>query len=250
MFLRTVTISGDALVSDIVKNDYRTADVFQKYGIDYCCGGKFPLRIACDMKGLTDGEIYRDLDKVTRDIQLSGLVDFSNWSIDFLIDYIINIHHSYLHTALPQLENYVSRFAEGHRKKYPELDEVCDTIKKLSGYMAVHLREEEETIFPYIRQIGHAYASNEMYASLLVRTLRKPVEDVMHHEHQMVFNSIAKLRQLTDNYTVPENSCVSHKVSFHKLKEMDNNMAQHVHLENDVLFPRAIAMEKELLRRP
>lgn len=250
MFLRTVTIDGNQPVADIVKSDYRTADIFRKYGIEYCCGGKFPLRTACEMKGVDSIKVYEELDMVTREIQVSGLVDFSECTIDFLTEYIVNIHHHYLRKALPQLQDHISRFADGHRKKFEYLDEVQRIVNHLSQYMTNHLQEEEEIIFPYIRQIAHAYSSEEAYASLLVRTLRKPVEDIMHHEHSTVFKSMRRLRELTNNYKTPEVSCISHSVTFNKMKEVDNDLAQHMHLENNILFPKAIAMEKELLRRP
>jgi regulator of cell morphogenesis and NO signaling len=114
--------------------------------------------------------------------------------------------------------------------------------------MLPHLQHEEEIIFPYIRQIAHAYDNKESYAGLLVRTLRKPVENVMHHEHEAVHKILGNMRQLTNHYTPPQHACTNHKVTFLKLLEIDNDLTQHMYLENDILFPRAIEMEKKLLR--
>lgn len=249
MFLQTTIIDKNSPVSDIVKSDFRTADVFRKYGIEYCCGGKWPLATACEMKDADLNNVYEDLEKATRNVHVPSIIEYNGWSINFLTDYIINIHHEYLKKALPQLQDHINRFAEGHRKKFEYLDEVEQIVNQLIKYLVPHLQQEEEIIFPYIRQIAHAWSSKESYASLLVRTLRKPVEDIMHHEHATVYQSMLRLRTLTNNYITPENSCISHKVSFHKMKEVDNDLAQHMHLENDILFPRAIAMEKELLHR-
>jgi regulator of cell morphogenesis and NO signaling len=243
-------IDGSLAVADIVKTDFRTADVFRKYGIEYCCGGKSALDKACELKGLNFSKVHEDLTNATRNIRISGETEFAEWSIDFLTDYIINIHHSYLKKALPQLQDHLQRFADGHRKKFAYLDEMELVADQLSKYLVPHLQQEEEIIFPYIRQIAHAYTAKESYASLLVRTLRKPVEEIMHHEHNTVFKSLQRLRYLTSDYTAPENSCISHKVTFYKMKEIDNDLMQHIHLENDILFPKAITMEKELLRRP
>lgn len=244
-----MTIDGTWPVADIVKNDFRTADVFRKYGIEYCCGGKWPLDTACEMKGLDFSKVHEDLNMVTRNIQVPASIDFTAWDLDFLTDYIVNIHHQYLKKALPQLEDHISRFADGHRKKFDYLDEMQLIVNKLAKYLVPHLQQEEEIIFPYIRQIVHAYSGKESYASLLVRTLRKPIEEVMHHEHDLVLDSLQRLRELTSNYSVPENSCISHKVTFHKMNEVDNDLVQHISLENDILFPKAMAMEKELLSR-
>ena len=115
--------------------------------------------------------------------------------------------------------------------------------------MMPHLQQEEEIIFPYIRQIAHAYNNKETYASLFVRTLKKPVENVMMHEHEIMNKVLGRIRNLTDHYTPPTNACVNHKVTFQKLQEIDNDLVHHMHLENDILFPKAIQMEKELLKR-
>ena len=115
--------------------------------------------------------------------------------------------------------------------------------------MLPYLVLEEETLFPYIRQIAHAYYYKESYASLLVRTLGKPVENVMKHEHEIVTKALYRLRELTNDYETPENACTSHKVTFFKLREIDNDFVQHLNLENNILFPKAIVMEKEFLNK-
>jgi regulator of cell morphogenesis and NO signaling len=131
----------------------------------------------------------------------------------------------------PGLANMWIGLLKDTKKKYLFLDELQEIIAQLRHSFTTHLEQEENVIFPYIRQISHAYNSRESYASLLVRTLRKPVEDIIKQEHD----------------TPPENACISQKVVFLKLKEADSDLAQHLHLENNILFPKAIAMEKELL---
>lgn len=242
-------IDPNSSVAEIVSRDYRAADVFRKYDIEYCCGGKYPLTVACQMKGVNEAEVIRDLEEAVRELNSSNTLNFNEWHIDFLTDYIVNVHHEYMRKALPRLKDYVDRFAEGHKKKFSYLEEVQQVISQLQRSFIPHLTEEEEIIFPYIRQIGHAYYNREPYASLLVRTLRKPVEDIMNHEHSSTSRTLRRMRELTNNYTPPENACLSHKVTFHKMREVDNDLTQHIHLENNILFPKAIAMEKELLDR-
>ena len=242
-------IDQNLLVSDIVSNDYRTADVFRKYGIDFCCGGKWPLKMVCESMDLDIVIVKKELEEAVRTICLPNTLRFNKWDIDFLTDYIINVHHQYLRKALPEAKDYLASLVQGHQKKFSYLPELLKIFIDLSKEMFPHLQEEETIIFPCIRQIAHAYNSRESYAALLVRTLRKPVENVMHHEDESVNKSLHQLRQLTDHYTLPEGACVSHKVTFLKLLEIDNDLVQHIHLENNILFPRAIAMEKELLER-
>jgi regulator of cell morphogenesis and NO signaling len=242
-------IDQNWLVSDIVNADYRTADVFRKYGIDFCCGGKWPLKVVCETKNLDVVEIKKELENAVRTISIHSAVSFEEWDIDFLTDYIVNVHHQYLRKALPLAKDYLVSFLEGHQKKFPYLGDLLKVLNDLYKETFPHLQQEESIIFPYIRQIVHAYYSKESYAGLLVRTLRKPVENVMHHEHETVQAFLREMRRITDHYKVPDGACISHKVTFMKLLELDNDMVQHLHLENDILFPRAIEMEKELLTR-
>lgn len=248
MFLQTILIDKDMTVHDIVTHDYRTADVFRKYGIEYCCGGKLPLQMACDNKGVDTDRVLKDLNQATRDIRISSSdIDFNDWDIDFITDYIVNVHHQSIRKSIPQLKLQLDQFAEGHLKKYPYLEELQRSVNQFSKTVLVHMDQEEEIIFPYIKQIAHAYHSRASYASLLVRTLRKPVDDIMQHEHDVTARMLKRWRELTNNYTTPAHACTSHQVVFKKLRAIDNDIVQHLHLENDILFPKAINMEKELL---
>jgi regulator of cell morphogenesis and NO signaling len=248
MFLRTIDIRDESLVTDIILGDYRTFAVFRKYGIEYCCGGRVPLQMACEMRGLDKGLVKLDLEESTRHIHFTNTMDFGKWDIDFLIDYVRNIHHVYLNKSLPEISDVLERFTESHKKKYSWLTELLESFGKLQKVLLPHLEEEELVIFPYIRQIAHAHESREPYAALLVRTLRKPIENMMTQEHEYLESYIRKCRALTNNYMPPADACVSHKVCFLKLRELDNDLTQHSYIENNFIFPKAIAMEKELLR--
>ena len=248
MFLKKNNINKESFVSDIVRNDYRTASVFRKHDIDFCCGGKWALGTMCEMKGIDPDLLRKELEESVRNVQLSNSIQFNNWDIDFLIEYIVNVHHHYLRKALPEIKVHLTHFITDHAEKYPYLNDVLKQFNYLTKDLLPHLQQEEEIIFPYIRQISHAYESKESYASLLVRTLRKPVEQVMNHEHETVSTALRRLRDLTNNYVVPVDACVSHRVAFSLLEELDNDIAQHIYLENHILFPKAMAMEKELLK--
>jgi regulator of cell morphogenesis and NO signaling len=249
MLLGSFDINDKMLVSDIVAKDYHTADTFRKYGIDYCCGGKWSLEIACKARGLDTDILLEELKQSMRNICLPNTIEFDKWDIDFLIDYVIKVHHENLRKVIPQIIDHLERFANGHRKKFSYLNEMEELVNQLAKQLLSNMCQEEEVLFPYIRQIAHAYENKESYAKLFVRTLRKPVEAVMHQEHETVVKSLRRLRELTDDYIPPENACISHKVTFFKLKEFDNDLVQHLYLENSILFPRAIKMEKELLQK-
>jgi len=227
--------------------DYRTADVFRKYNISYCCGGKIALQKACEIHKVEIETLKKDLNDAMRVIQVSSSINFNNWSVDFLVDYIINVHHSYLLINFPELTDTLKRFAEGHQTKYPYLGELMESFNYLYGELLPHLAQEEKVIFPYIKQIAHAQQRNEPYAGLLVRTLRKPIESMINEENCFVVKYLQHFRELTDNYTVPHYACITHKVALSKLKELDTDLVHHIHLENEIHFKRAIKIEKELL---
>ena len=155
MFLRTIEIKDDTLVTDIVLGDYRTSAVFRKYGIEYCCGGKVPLQFACEMRGLDKDDVKKELNESTRYIPFTNGFDYSKWDMDFLIDYVRNIHHVYLNRNLPEINDVLEKFVEGHKKKYPWLSNLQCAFKNLQKMLLPHLEEEEQVIFPYIRQIAH-----------------------------------------------------------------------------------------------
>jgi len=111
-----------------------------------------------------------------------------------------------------------------------------------------HMKKEKKIIFPYIKQIFYAHKNRESYARLLIRTLRKPIEEVMLKEHETTGSNLQRLRKITNNYTTPEKACLTHKVTFAKLNELDKDLVQHIHLESNILFPKAIKLEQELLQ--
>lgn len=240
-------IEEDSFVTDIVLRDYRAAEIFHKYEIGYCCGGKWPLKVACEARGLDPGQVRKELEEATRPGHSSHSLPFEEWPLDFLANYIELVHHAYLKKALPLGLEYLEKFVDGHREKFPYLDELHTAFLRLMKELLPHLQQEEEVIFPYIKQIAHAYYKEEPYATLFVRILRKPVEETMLYEHEVIETILNRFRELTDGYTPPPHACISHRVTFSKLREIDGDLLQHIHLENHILFPRYLAIEKELL---
>jgi regulator of cell morphogenesis and NO signaling len=247
MFLTSFDISPQASPAELVNADYRMAEVFQRLGIQFCCGTRLPLETVCSGHGLDLTSLMEELRKSTRTIQLPAGLPYERWNIDFLIDYIINIHHYYINENVPALAKELEQFVEEHKKKYPVYSEICREFEILKNDILPHIRHEEESIFPYLRQVAHAYERKDTYARLLVKTLRRPLAKMINDEHEILTRTLHKFRQLTNNYSPPANACTSHKVILFKLRDLDNDLAQHVYLENHVLFPKILDMEKELL---
>jgi regulator of cell morphogenesis and NO signaling len=234
-------------VSEIVRDDYRTADVFRRHGINYCCSGQVSLEEACTVRGLDSADLTRELQQATRLITLSNKTRFDEWKTDFLIDYIVNVHHAYVSESLPRVQLSLASFAASHEKKFPYLSELVEVVSRLSLLLTTHNRHEEEIIFPYIKQIDNAYRRKESYGNLFVRTLRKPFSAI-ELEHGRIEELLLDLRRLTNHYRFPDNACTNHRVVWHQLEELDNDLAQHEHLENNILFPKVAEMERELLQ--
>ena len=247
--LLPATITKDQLVKEIVARDYRAASVFEKLEIGYCCGGNWSLESVCLMKGIEVEKVIADIQNTTRNIQISPIIPFEKWNIDFLIDHIIHIHHYYLKQTLPEIDKLLTRFVRKHEEKLGFPDKLLSQYHIIQTSLFQRMEEEETVIFPYIRHLNHAYESNDSYAGLLVKTLRKPIPKVVANEHDIIHSGLHTLRQLTSDYSVPPKACTSHHVVFSKLAELDNDITQHLFLENETLFPKVLIMEKELLQR-
>lgn len=234
-------------IEDIVKRDYRTADVFNTWGINYCCGNKLNLEEVCENQHLDINEVLSDLDRATHTISISNSVQFSDWPLEFMVDYIHNIHHAYLKQSIPHLKATLHSLTETHKKKYPYLKQVELCFNQLADELIDHTSNEEEVIFPYIKQINSIHKRNESYGKLFVRTMGKPLNKVVDSEHKKISLLLYKLRAETNNYFIEPDACTSHQVIYHKLKEFDKDLVQHKHLENTILFPAAMKIESDLL---
>jgi regulator of cell morphogenesis and NO signaling len=230
----------------MVRADYRTADVFRNYGINYCCGGQVTFEEACAKKGVDSEMVWKEIELATRTVSLSNNLPFTSWKIDFLIDYIVNVHHAYLTHTIPSLQINFIAFVNSHRKQYPALETASGDFDELVQLLLMHNQHEEDIIFPYIKQMDNAHRRRESYGNLFVKTLRKPLGNI-ENDHKKMGTLLTRLRTATNDYTFPENACTNHRVVFSKLKEFDNDLVQHKHLENNILFPKAIQLEKELL---
>jgi regulator of cell morphogenesis and NO signaling len=236
----------DKTISDIVRSDYRTADVFKKYGINFCATeGK--LLETCASQNLNYNAILEELLAATKNITISNTLHFSEWKASFLIDYIVNVHHAYMHLAISSLETSLSSFLETHKRKYPEVNKVLLLFREMVTLLVKHSRHEEEIIFPYIKQIENTHRRKETYGNLFVRTLRKPLSNI-EKEHEVIYSILREIQTLTNNYTCPSSACADLSAIYSKLNEFHNDMLQHTHLEDDILYPKAIEMEKELLQ--
>ena len=244
MFLHHEEFDSSRSVADIVENDYRTADVFQKYDLAYCCGGRWSLETACMIKGVGLEQLRNELQQASRTIQIPATLPFENWPPDFLVDYMINVHHLYLRQTLPALELTLKQFAGDHTKKYPYLIPLLESFKSLQNKILFQIREDEEFLFPYIRQVFFAWKNHSSCTGVFKKALYKPVDLLKRFE--ILAGILDTWRALTNNYTPSEKICTSHRVILFKLKELDSDLVQVIYLEKDILLPQVTKIEKDL----
>lgn len=184
--------------------------------------------------------------KIDGQALVTGSLPYSEWPLDFLVDYVVYVHHGYLRQTFTTLRDHIENFVAEHPQKYTYSDELLQQFMKLQGTLPDFMKQQEELIFPYVKQVSRAYQSKESFAGLLTRTLRKPVEKVLSQEHQLVTTVLQRLRELTNNYNLPGTASNHQTAVFMKLHELDNDLAQHLYLENKIVLPRLLAIESEL----
>lgn len=229
--------SAERKIGELVAEDYRTAVVFEKYGIDFCCGGKVPLSEACREKGLDLGMLLSEIDS-TRSIPLDRDRNYAAWDLSFLADYIVNIHHSYLNGNLGQIAAYAHKVAQVHGANHPEVIEIASIFDWIATEMPAHLREEEEVLFPTIKKKEAAEKSSAPPDAKDLEVIGVSLEKLIR-EHDEVGEAIHAIRHLANDYTLPSDACNTFMVTYQKLKEFEDDLHMHVHLENNILFPKA-----------
>lgn len=226
----------ETTIGQIVTDDFRAAEIFKRVGIDFCCGGNKSVEIACAEKNLDVEQLIAELDELT--FRRSGQVhDFKNWKIDFLADYIVNTHHQYVLKNLPELEYYTQKIAKVHGDTHPELVKVAELFSDINRELLQHLVKEEEVLFPAIKEAldGNSNVAKSTIISEIAR---------MSEEHEFAGGAMDEINQLTDGYQIPVDACNTYRVALQLLSEFEDDLHIHVHLENNILYPKALLLTK------
>lgn len=234
----------DKTISQIVADDYRTAQVFKNHNIDFCCKGNRSVSAACEEKKVDFEKLIEELDLVRQD-KPSSTTDFKGWSLDLLADYIEKTHHRYVEEKLPILKQYLHKLCHVHGDRHPELFEINEEFTASAGELAAHMKKEEFILFPYIRKMVKAKDSSAALDTPNFGTVQNPVH-MMMEEHATEGDRFDRISKLSDNYTPPADACNTYRVTYALLNEFEDDLHLHIHLENNILFPKAIEMEKEL----
>ena len=237
-------INENQILGEIVAQDYRTASVFKKYGIDFCCQGNRTIREASEKKGIEAKVLLHELEQIDN-INVNSGTDFQSWPIDLLADYIEKRHHQYVENKILEIKPYLDKICKVHGDRHPELFDIQNEFQVASGELAAHMKKEEFILFPFVRKMVKAKQDGVKINAPFFGSVQNPVH-MMMDEHSVEGDRFSKIDELSSHYTPPADGCNTYKVTFALLKEFEEDLHLHIHLENNILFPKTMAMEKEL----
>lgn len=221
-------------LGDIVTKDFRAASILSEAGLDFCCGGNKTLETACRERGIGSEEILKRLEVLESQPVMPGQ-NFNDWQLDFLCDYIVNTHHSFVRKNIPVLSSYTQKIRDVHGDRHPELAEVAGLFDKLGRDLVEHLDNEEKVLFPVIKK-----ALNKGDADA-VETIASEISR-MHGEHESAGGAMDQINMITGHYKLPHDGCNTYAVTYNMLKQFEDDLHIHVHLENNILFPKSLKL--------
>ena len=239
-----MNIQENQNIGELVAQDYRTASVFKKYGIDFCCQGNRTINDACDKKKVDVNSVLTDLDTAMQ-VQGEGTIDYKTWPLDLLADYVEKKHHRYVQQKTLEITPFLEKIARVHGENHPELLKVRDEFAASAGELAMHMKKEELIVFPFVRKMMKPREEGVKIDAPHFGTIKNPIAAMMS-EHETEGERFRLISDLTNNYTPPEDACSTYKVTFAMLNEFEQDLHLHIHLENNILFPKAVEMEKQL----
>jgi regulator of cell morphogenesis and NO signaling len=224
-------------VGEIVAKDFRAATLFKEAGIDFCCGGKKGFSESCSEKGI-DPKLLEEKIISLESVPDSSLHNFNEWDPGFLCDYIINTHHKYVLKTLPELVFYTSKLAEVHGERHVELKEIADLFLQVNNELLQHLESEEQVFFPSVKEF--MASGSQLSKETILSEIRH-----LSSEHEFAGGAIDRINGMTNGYIVPSDGCNTYIVAFKMLQSFEDDLHIHVHLENNVLFPKLLELIKK-----
>lgn len=230
-------------IGEYVAKDFRTASIFSKYGIDFCCKGNRTIEEACEKKSLDFNLIQKEVTQLL-ETKSEGTIDFKSWPSDLLIDYIEKTHHRFVAEKSAVLLPFLDKLCKVHGHAHPELFEINELFIGCAGELAQHMKKEELILFPFIKKMENASRTGQQIEQPHFGTVENPIT-MMKDEHEAEGDRFVKIAELTNNYTPPADGCNTYKVTFAMLQEFQQDLHKHIHLENNILFPMAIEMQEK-----
>lgn len=240
-----MALSATQTVRELATEVPNATRIFENLGIDYCCGGGKSLEDACVQAKIPVQDVLQKLQQTSAPAaSVSDLPDFRQTDLSELVSHIINTHHAYVKQEIPRLQKLLAKVVSVHGQNHPELFEAQHVFGGLAAELVSHMMKEEMVLFPYVVQLERTVQSGKRAPAAPFGTVNNPVH-MMEMEHEAAGNALKQLRSSTGDYTPPPDACFSYNTLFAALKDFETDLHQHIHLENNILFPRAIAMEQE-----
>lgn len=239
-----MTISSTMKVRDVVLELPQATRVFEKLKIDYCCGGDTPLGEACATAGVEVANLERMLEEVGQ-TPGNGSLDFAKATLGALVGHILDKHHVYTKEEMARLEPLIDKVIAAHGENHSELRSLGGLFQQLCADLKPHMFKEEQILFPYIVEMERSAVENRPKPFAPFGTVNNPIR-MMMMEHETVGDLLRELRALSSDYTVPPDGCISYQTLYQALEAFEKDLHQHIHLENNILFPRAIELEASL----
>ena len=230
-------------IGEYVAKDFRTAAIFSKYGIDFCCKGNRTIEEACEKKNVDTDQLMDQINTVLA-TKNDSTIDFKIWPLDLLADYIEKTHHRYVEEKTQILLPFLDKLCKVHGVNHPELFEINELFIGCAGELAQHMKKEELILFPFIKKMAKAALTEEPIAKPQFGTVKNPIA-MMMEEHEAEGNRFVKIAALTNNYTPPADGCSTFRVTYAMLADFEQDLHKHIHLENNILFPSAMLLEKK-----
>jgi len=238
-----MTIATTMTVGEIAAEFPQATREFEKLGIDYCCGGKRTLHEACNQAGISVAEALERLQRSAA-VRPNTAGNWHDQPLTDLIDHIKSTHHVFVREECPRIEALAAKVVGVHGQRHPELLQVQEVFSELSGELSVHLMKEEQILFPYVIHMEESALAGEAVPPAMFGTVMNPVR-MMMQEHDGAGDALRRLRAMTSDYSAPEDACVSFRTLYQALRDFEADLHQHIHLENNILFPRAVTMENK-----
>lgn len=234
-------------IKDIVTQNFHAAAIFEKYSLDFCCRGGKTIHDACEEKKIDSNPLIYELAVLENENDSSGM-RFAEWEPDFLITYIIQNHHAYVTKMIPVLYTHTQKIAAVHGSNHPELLQIAKHFETVAIEMQQHMKKEEQVLFPFINTLYSARKIEDTEFRSHFGSVQSPIR-MMEAEHRHAGDELYAIRSLSNNYAIPDDACTTYRVSFQELQDFELDLHRHVHLENNILFPKAIKLENEILTK-
>ena len=240
-----MSITTERTVRELALENPAATRVFEKLGIDYCCGGSRSLGEACTQANISIDEVLAQLEKSAATATASPAdQDWKSAALADLIAHIKATHHVFIRTECPRIQALAAKVVGVHGKNHPELAEVQQIFTALTEELTVHLMKEEQILFPFVIRMEESAIAGEPAPPAMFGTVMNPI-GMMMREHDSAGDVLRSLRKVTNNYAVPADACVSYRTLYEALQGYEADLHQHIHKENNILFPRAAAMQSQ-----